>query len=132
MQSRIRSEVENPPMSGMSRGDKWRWVYPNVKPSLTLSAGPGKRVAQIVAKGKGGYDKMFAITERAGSRTPGGFTKRGARMNRVLNKRNELVKGKGGRYVFKSFLAERGQMHDEVERQLNALANKLNVRLRRG
>jgi len=132
MQGDIRSFVDNPPMSGMGGGSKRNsWRYPAVKPSLRLSAGPGKPVAQITAKGSGGYSRMFAITERAGSRSSG-FTNDGKRMIRVLDKRNALVKGKGGRYAFRSFLKFRPQLHDTVQRELNGLARQVNVRLRRG
>jgi hypothetical protein len=132
MQARIRTDVNNPPMSGMGYGGvRNRWAYPSVKPSLRLSAGPGKPVAQIVAQGKGRYKRMFAITERAGSRSSG-FDQKGQRMIRVLDSRNPLVKGKGGRYAFKAFLQYRPQLHDAVERELNKLAAKLNVRLNSG
>jgi len=132
MQGETRTSVNNPPMSGMGYGSKQnRWAYPAVKPSLTLSAGPGKRVAQITASGRGGYKRMFAITERAGSQSSG-FTQDGKRMIRVLDKRNALVKGKGGRYVFRAFLKYRSLIHDKVEQELNGLASRLNVRLGRG
>jgi hypothetical protein len=132
MQGDIRGFVQDPPMSGMASANKlYGWRYPTVKPSLRLSAGPGKTVAQIVGAGASGYKRMFAITERAGSRSPG-FSDRGKRMIRVLNERNALVKGTGGRYVFRSFLKYRPQLHDTVEGELNVLAARLNVRLKSG
>lgn len=132
MQGEIQSSVNSPPMTGMgSGGPNNRWAYPNVKPSLRLSAGPGKAVAQITATGKGRYKRMFALTERAGSRSSG-FTDAGKRMVRVLDERNKLVKNRGGRYAFRAFLKFRPQLHDTVERELNVLAARLNVRLKSG
>jgi len=132
MQGEIDSIRPDAPMSGMSSGSKLnQWRSPAVKPSLRLSAGPGKAVAQITASGKSGYKRMFAITERAGSRSSG-FTDSGKRMIRVLQKRNRLVKGKGGRYAFRAYLKYRPLLHDQVERELNGLARRLNVRLKSG
>ena len=135
MQGEIRGMVSvdsGRPLSGMTQGGpRNRWVYPNVKSSLRLSAGPGKPVAQITAQGKGRYKRMFAITERAGSRSSG-YTDEGKRMIKVLRDRYPLVKGKGGRFVFRTFLAYRARIHDKVQSEINGLANRLNVRLRGG
>lgn len=134
--SRMQGEVQtlrpDAPMSGMASGSKLnQWRSPNVKPSLRLSAGAGKAVAQITASGKSGYKRMFAITERAGSRSSG-FTTDGKRMIQVLEGRNKLVKGKGGRYVFRAFMKYRPLLHDTVQRELNGLARRVNVRLKSG
>ena len=132
MQGEINTIRPNAPMSGMATGSKLnQWRSPNVKPSLRLSAGPGKAVAQITASGKSGYKRMFAITERAGSRSSG-FTERGKRMIQVLEGRNKLVKGQGGRYAFRAYLKYRPLLHDTVERELNGLARRVNVRLKSG
>lgn len=132
MQGEINAIRPGPPMSGMASGGKSnQWRSPAVKPSLRLSAGPGKIVAQITATGRTGYKRMFAITERAGSRSSG-FTTRGKRMIRVLEGRNKLVRGKGGRYAFRAYLKYRPLLHDAVERELNGLARRLNVRLKSG
>lgn len=132
MQSQIRTEVTNPPLSGMGYGGvDNRWAYPKVKPSLRLSAGPGKPVAQITAQGSGRYKRMFALTERAGSQSSG-FTQSGQRMISVLERRYPLVKGRGGRFAFKSFLEHRPKIHDAVQAGLEMLSRRTNVRLRNG
>lgn len=132
MQNDIESMVRISPMSGMRTGGlKNRWRHPTVKPSLRLSAGPGKAVAQIVAQGRNKYTRMFAITELAGSRSSG-YTQDGQRMVRVLRERYPLVKGRGGRFVFRTFLARRTRFHDTVEAELNALAARVNMEMQRG
>lgn len=134
--SRIQGEIDSirpdAPMSGMESGsERNQWRSPNVKPSLRLSAGPGKAVAQITASGKSGYKRMFALTERAGSRSSG-FTPAGKRMVSVLEGRNKLVKRKGGRYAFRAYLKYRPLLHDTVQRELDGLARRTNVRLKSG
>ena len=131
MKSEIHAEVQEPPMSGMAYGGKdTRWRKPNISTSLTLLAGRGQRVAQLVGRGMAGHNRMFAMTERAGSRSSG-FTTTGKRMISVLEDRNKLVKGKGGRYMFRSFVNNRTILHDTVVRELNQLAARLNVELNR-
>lgn len=133
MQSDIESAVDGAPMSGMVQPDnaKQNWAYPTVKPSFRPSAGEGKAIAQITAKGRKGFTRMFAITELAGTRSAG-FTQGGKRMVRVLGDRFKLVKGKGGRFVFAGFVRHRTLMHDQVEVALNLLAAKTNVEVKRG
>ena len=74
---------------------------------------------------------MFALTERAGSRSSG-FTPAGKRMVSVLEGRNKLVKRKGGRYAFRAYLKYRPLLHDTVQRELDGLARRTNVRLKSG
>jgi len=132
MQGEIDSIRPDAPMSGMASGSKRnQWRSANVKPSLRLSAGPGMAVAQITASGKSGYKRMFALTERAGSRSSG-FTPAGQRMIGVLEGKNRLVRRKGGRYAFRAYLKYRPLLHDTVERELNGLARRVNVRLKSG
>lgn len=132
MQGEIDSIRPDAPMSGIKSGSKRnQWRSPNVKPSLRLSAGPGKAVAQITASGKSGYKRMFALTERAGSRSSG-FTPAGERMVSVLEGRNKLVKRKGGRYAFRAYMKYRPLLHDTVQRELDGLARRTNVRLKSG
>lgn len=130
MKNEIHTSVQEPPMSGMKYGNKsTRWRKPNISVSLTLLAGRGQRVAQLVGRGMAGHQRMFNITELAGSRSPG-YTEEGRRMVRVLNDRNKLVKGKGGRYMFRSFVNNRMLLHDTVVRELNQLAQRLNMDLK--
>ena len=132
MQDDIRTSVDGAPMSGMLYGGtRNRWLSPSVKASLRLSAGPGKPIATIYGVGPRGYARMFAITELAGSRSPG-YTQDGQRMVQVLKDRFPLVKGRGGRFIFKSFLKYRTGMHDRVEAGLDKLAQAVNMRLQRG
>jgi len=131
MKSEIHSTINEPPMSGMVGNKQNRYRNPNVTVQLSLLAGRGQRVAQIVGRGAAGTSRMFSMVERAGSRSPG-FTTTGQRMISVLNQRYPLVKGKGGRALFRSFVNNRTLMHDTVMRELNVLAQSLNVRLRSG
>lgn len=130
MKGEIRADVDQPPMSGMNYGGKdTRWRYPNISTSLTLLAGRGQTVAQLIARGGTGHQRMFNITELAGSRSSG-YTTEGKRMIKVLNERNRLVKGRGGRYMFRSFVNNRILLHDTVVRELNQLAQRLNMDLK--
>ena len=131
MKAEIRADVDEPPMSGMGYGGKdTRWRFPNISTSLTLLAGRGQRVAQLIGKGGAGHLRMFNITERAGSRS-GGYSDTGRRMIQVLDSRNKLVKNKGGRYMFRSFVNNRTLLHDTVMGELNQLAQRLNMELKR-
>lgn len=132
MQTDIRTMVDGAPLSGMyaRANPAQNWTYPLVKPSFTPSGAKG-RIAQITAKGSKGAARMFAITELAGSRSDG-FTPSGQRMVRVLRDRFPLVKGRGGRFVFHTFVKHRTLMHDQVEFALNLFATKTNMRLKRG
>lgn len=117
-----------PPMSGFAGGSgEWGWSNPVVKPSLTLSAGRGRPVAKITAQGKGNQKRMFAIAERAGSRSRG-FDLRGIEMIDVLQERFPLVAGKGGRFAFRSFLKYRPVLVDRVQDGLKLLSKKYRYR----
>lgn len=115
-----------PPMSGMAYGTKWKWNAPRIKASLRLSAGPGKPIATLYTKADG-KGKMFAITELAGSKSDG-FSKRGEHMIDILQDRFPLVKGNGGRFMFRSFLIFRPDLHDAVFKALQILARRVNSR----
>lgn len=119
-----------PPLSGMQYGTQWKWNAPNVKASVRLSAGPSKPLAYIYAKADG-KGKMFAITELAGTRSDG-YTARGQHMIETLAERFPLVKGRGGRFLFKSFLIFRPDLHDAVFKGLNVLSRAVNSKLSYG
>lgn len=125
----INAQEPWPPLSGFAGAGQWGWSNPVVKPSLRLSAGRGRPVAQITAQGRGKQKRMFAIAERAGSRSRG-FSARGIEMIDVLQERFPLVAGRGGRFAFRSFLKYRPELVDRVQLGLNKLA--YTYRFRRG
>ena len=125
MQDHIRSQNPMPPMSGFGRAKMtdWGWSDPNIKPSLRLSAGRGKPVAQITAQGsKSGMKRMFAIAERAGTRSTG-FDDSGENMISVLDVRYPSS-GKGGRFAWEAWLEYRPDLVDSVQSALNRLAKE--------
>jgi len=134
MQAWINSQNPMPPMSGMGKTKtQWGWSGTVVKPSLRLSAGAGKPVAQITGNGgKAGMKRLFALVERAGTRTPGGFDEAGAQMLYVLDDRYPVAGKAGGRLLWTTWLEYRPDLVDSVERGLNILATMYNRRGIRG
>jgi hypothetical protein len=123
MTNHINAQRPMPPMSGFNSGGDWGWSGPVVKPSLRLSAGRGKPVAQITAQGKkSGMKKMFAIAERAGTRSAG-YTPEGVNMIDVLDSRYP-GSGDGGRFAWESWLEYRPELIDAVQSALDGLAKQ--------
>lgn len=128
MQSWIASADPLPPLSGMGDPGRLQWSNPNVKASVRLSAGPGKELASIYATGRARRRAMFAIVERAGSKSDG-FSPQGERMIRVLDDRFPKV-GQQGRMFFPAFLKYRPDIQRSVVRGLNILARVVNAKAR--
>lgn len=127
MTGHINSLTPMPPMSGFNSGGAWGWSDPTVKPSLRLSAGRGKPVAQITAQGrKSGMKRMFSIAERAGTRSAG-YTDAGRKMIDVLDSRYP-GSGKGGRFAWEAWLEYRPELVDAVQSALNGLAKQYRTR----
>lgn len=92
------------PLSGMTG----RWGAVSAKVRTFPAARPGRAIAVInVAGDDRAFNRLLAITERAGSRTPG-LTRVGRIMTSILQRRYPLV-GSGGRFVWKAWLKHRPQ-----------------------
>lgn len=90
------------PMSGMI--PRWGVVKATVRTYPLADA--GKAIATIGIYGENrAFNRLVAITERAGSRTDG-LTPWGRRMTAVLQNRYPLV-GQGGRFIWKAWLKYR-------------------------
>jgi hypothetical protein len=89
----------NAPMSGMIP----RWGNLGAKVKTYPAGRPGKAIATISVFGDdNAFNRLLAITERAGSVTRG-LTPQGRTMTRVLQDRQPLV-GRGGRFIWKAWL----------------------------
>lgn len=100
--SRIVADFPSAPMSGMV--PRWGNVKASIRTNPTAADGRAIAVIGIAGETKN-FNRLVAITERAGSRTPG-LTPYGRKMTSVLQGRYPLV-GKGGRFIWKSWLKHR-------------------------
>lgn len=113
------------PMSGMTT------TWGNVKASIRTNptAKDGRAIALIAVAGEDkGFNRTVAITERAGSRTAG-YTASGRRMTAVLQERYPLV-GRGGRFIWKSWLKHKPEAIRGALLILNAFVEKYNRSIR--
>lgn len=100
--SSIVADFPDAPMSGMV--PRWGRVKASIRTNPNSKNGRAIAVIGIAGETKG-FNRLVAITERAGSRTPG-LTPWGRKMTSVLQDRYPLV-GKGGRFIWKSWLKHR-------------------------
>lgn len=109
------------PMSGMES----TWGYVNASIRTNPKAKDGRAIAIIAVAGEDkAFNRTVAITERAGSRTAG-YTASGRRMTKVLQDRYPLV-GKGGRFIWKSWLKHKPEAIRGALLILNAFVEKYN------
>ena len=92
------------PLSGME--SRWGNAVGKVK---TATGGKANKAIVMIAVSGPGFEKAFAIAERAGSRS-GGFTGAGRAMITALQQRYPLVMGAGGRFAFKEFLKHQDEL----------------------
>lgn len=113
------------PMSGMVP----RWGYVKATIRTKPDAPDGRAIALIGIAGEDkGFNRTVAITERAGSRSPG-LTPWGKKMTSVLQDRYPLV-GKGGRFIWRSWLKHRPEAVRAVLSILDAFVSDYNRKVR--
>lgn len=113
------------PMSGMTA----RWGYVKSTIRTNPNAPDGRAIALIGIAGEDkGFNRTVAITERAGSRSPG-LTPWGRKMTSVLQDRYPLV-GKGGRFIWKAWLKYRPEAVRAVLTILDSFVNDYNRKVR--
>lgn len=111
------------PLSGMTG----RWGAVSAKVRTFPAARPGRAIALINVSGDDrAFNRLLAITERAGSRTPG-LTNVGRIMTSVLEDRYPLV-GSGGRFVWKAWLKHRPQAVAIAIEGINKFVDTVNRR----
>ncbi len=119
--SKIVSDFPASPLSGMDA----RWGNVTAKIVTNSMARPGKALALFSVKANpGSFARLLSITERAGSRSDG-FIPQGEAMIRTLQQRHPLD-GKGGRFVFKSFREQLGDIRGIARDAIDRFTTKLN------
>jgi len=95
-------------------------TYPNAK--------PGRAIALMGVDGVGPeMSKYLMMTETAGSRNPGGLSRRGRGFINALNSVSRLA-GRGGRFVWKEWLEVRPQIRGDVVGILDRYVKRFNKR----
>ena len=113
------------PMSGLA--SRWGGVTAAVR--IDLNGPPNKALARFIIKADPpSFARLLSITERAGSRS-NGLTPQGRNLisnsKGGLQERNALV-GRGGRFLFKSFFAQRNDMARKVLDAIDRFVVKFN------
>lgn len=120
--ARVAAGVPNQaPLSGMA--PRWGGAEAEVK---TFPAGkPGRAIATINVYGEDQkFNRLLAITERAGSRSEG-ISPRGKAMISNLEERYPLV-GQGGRFIWKAWLKHRPEAVGRAIDSINRFVDKMN------
>lgn len=112
------------PMSGLAP----RWGRITTTVGVDFNGPPSKALARFIVKAEPTFARLFAITERAGSRT-GGYTPQG--MNLISNPRGGLqerfpLQGKGGRFAFASYYRQRVDVAQRVREAVDRFLDKFN------
>lgn len=95
-------------------------TYPNAK--------PGRAIALMGVDGVGAeMAKYLMMTETAGSRNPGGLSRRGKSFINALNNVSRM-NGRGGRFVWKEWLQVRPQIRSDVINILDRYIKRFNKR----
>jgi hypothetical protein len=121
---KIDSDFPSAPMSGLAS----RWGRITTKVGVDFNGPPNKALARFIVKAEPGFERLFAITERAGSRTRG-YTPQGMKL--ISNSRGGLqerfpLEGKGGRFAFASFFKQRVDVAKKVRDAVDRFIDKFN------
>lgn len=110
-----------PPLSGLTGN----WGRPSSTVRTFPKAPDGRAIATInVGADSRRFAKYLQMTETAGTRSSG-FTPSGKQMIRVLEKLYPLT-GKGGRFVWRSFLTVKPEIRERVVLLINAYIVRFN------
>ena len=123
--AQIVSDFPAAPMSGLAS----RWGNVSAAVRVDLNGPPNKALARFIIKADPpSFARLLSITERAGSRSAG-LTPQGRNLisnaRGGLQERNALV-GRGGRFLFKSFFAQRNDVSRKVLDALDRFVAKFN------
>jgi len=115
------------PMSGMT--GRWGFVKSTIR--TFPNSRPGRAIALIGVAGENrGFNRLVAITERAGSRSAG-LTRSGKQMIKTLQQPDRFpLVGKGGRFIWKSWLKHRPTAIRGALSILNDFVTQYNRRFR--
>ena len=117
----IQGAFPQAPLSGLAP----RWGNVSAKVTTNSMARPGRALALFsVRANPGGFARLLAITERAGSRSSG-FTPQGRVMTRELEDRFPLD-GRGGRFVFRPFRRNLPKAVDITRQAIDRFVDKFN------
>lgn len=124
--AKIVSDFPGPPMSGLA--PRWGGITAAVR--VDVNGPPQKAIARFIVKANPpSFGKLLSITERAGSRS-GGLTPQGSNLisnpKGGLQQRNPLVKGRGGRFIFRSFFEQRPDINRRVMASINKFIDDFN------
>jgi hypothetical protein len=129
--------VEDINAKGVPRGftsHNGRTALRGITASVYVNPGGGKSgsLARIEVFGRGSYKAALKIADLAGTRNKYQRTRndglpdrRGDIMEAALDKKSELWKGRGGRYVWRGFMARRREMVDIAVSVLDKYAEKV-------
>lgn len=121
--AKIVADFPSAPMSGMV--PRWGGVKSSIRTNPASKNGRAIAVIGIAGETKN-FNRLVAITERAGSRTPG-LTPYGRVMTSTLQQRYPLV-GKGGRFIWRSWLKHRPEAVGGALKILNDFVSQYNRR----
>jgi hypothetical protein len=126
--SAIQSDMPSEsPLSGMAHSGRTGWSPAIVKVSATPGAGWGRSIARIVIEGRP-RPAALKIAEFAGSSNYTQSTGPGRSFIENLDRRNPLVKGRGGRFGFAAYYRKQPQMLAIIEKVIDKFVKLTNKR----
>jgi hypothetical protein len=115
------------PLSGMAHSGRTGWSPAIVKVSATPGAGWGRSIARIVIEGKP-RPAALKIAEFAGSSSYTKSTGPGQSFVDALERKNPLVKGRGGRFGFATYYKKQPEMLRIIEKVIDRFVKLTNKR----
>lgn len=115
------------PLSGMANNGSKGWAPALVKVSATPGAGWGRSMARIVFDTKVKRAGL-KIAEFAGSSRYTKSTGPGRSFVENLERRNPLVKGRGGRFAFRAYYKKQPEMLSIIENVIDRFVKLTNKR----
>jgi len=115
------------PLSGMAHTGRTGWSPAIVKVSATPGAGWGRSIARIVIEGKP-RPAALKIAEFAGSSSYTKSTGPGQSFVDALERKNPLVKGRGGRFGFAAYYKKQPEMLQIIQKIIDGFVKMTNKR----
>jgi hypothetical protein len=115
------------PLSGMVHNGRTGWSPAIVKVASTPGAGYGRSIARIVIEGKPN-PAMLKIAEFAGSSSYTKSTGPGQSFVDALERKNPLVKGRGGRFGFAAYYKKQPEMLQIIQKIIDGFVKMTNKR----
>jgi len=114
------------PLSGMINNGRTGWSPAVVTISATPGAGWGRSMARIVIEGKP-RPAALKIAEFAGSSSYTKSTGPGQSLIDALERKNPLVKGRGGRFGFAAYYKKQPEMFRIIQKIIDRYLDKVKV-----